>query len=64
MLLRALLLLLPSVNRVMAEWKRRAAQRDGATELAVGDVVQLAFSDVDRAKFDHTCATVIVVEEA
>jgi hypothetical protein len=43
--------------------KRRAAARDGVgEELPVETVVHLAFADVDRAKLDHTNATLVVVE--
>eukprot|EP00967_Tisochrysis_lutea_P132656 scaffold231901_cov28-Tisochrysis_lutea.AAC.1 len=44
--------------------QRRAAAEDGeGLEMTVGSVVQLALSDVDRAKFDHTNATLVVVEK-
>jgi hypothetical protein len=45
--------------------KRRAAARDGVgEELPVGTVVHLALADVDRAKLDHTNATLVLVEQA
>eukprot|EP00967_Tisochrysis_lutea_P071381 scaffold94775_cov23-Tisochrysis_lutea.AAC.1 len=44
--------------------QRRATAEDGeGLELMVGSVVQLALSDVDRANFDHTNATLVVVEK-
>ena len=42
---------------------RRAATRDRAADIPVGTIVQMALANVDRAKLDHTSATVVVVEQ-
>ena len=42
--------------------RQRAASRDGHDTIPVGTVVQLALDNVDRAKLDHTNATLVVVE--
>ncbi len=51
-----------ALNQQADRMQKRAATRDQAGGLLVGAVVQLALSNVDRAKLDHTCATVVVVE--
>ena len=42
--------------------RKRVAQRDGALELSVGSVVQVALADVDRTRVDPRNLTCVVVE--
>jgi hypothetical protein len=51
-----------SLEQQAKRMRQRAAARDGHDTIPVGTVVQLALDNVDRAKLDHTNATLVVVE--
>ena len=50
------------MERQACKMRKRVAQRDGALELSVGSVVQVALADVDRTRVDPRNLTCVVVE--
>ena len=51
-----------SLEEQAGRMKKKAARLGGEEALPIGAVVQLGLKEVDRAKLDHTNATLVVVE--